>query len=234
MPEAGLGVRRRSAHLQVCALTQCSTGFARNSSDAMPSPPTRSCARRPEGVRERSHAGAASRACARSSPRSPSSRAPRAHDEIHLAVALAPVEELARARRRGVGEVCADRRLDQATPELPVRPRLLEREFRLRRHQRRVQHLELRARSRAAARAARRTSAARPASPRPRAGPGSARASSCCPRPGAGRASSCTRGPAPSSGSRARTGAGGAPACPRASAAARRGRSWSRSASPRT
>ena len=46
-------------------------------------------------------------------------------DKIHLAVAVAPVEQLALAGGRGVRQVCADRRLDEPPLQLTVAAQLL-------------------------------------------------------------------------------------------------------------
>ncbi len=52
-------------------------------------------------------------------------RAARAHHEIHLPVALAPVEDLAAARGGGIREVRAHRRFGEPAPEIAVRARFL-------------------------------------------------------------------------------------------------------------
>ena len=107
----GFGERAQS-------LTQCSTGRDRNSSSAMPSPPTSSVRARPEAPPRTPPSRAAPRGARPLFTSMAVSRAARPHDEVHLAVAVAPVEQLADARRRGVRQVRADRRLDQPPPEL--------------------------------------------------------------------------------------------------------------------
>ena len=69
------------------------------------------------------------------------------HHEVDFLVALAPVEELGLSRGGCVGEVGADSRLHQASPELTVLTGLLEQESGLGAHERCIEHLQLGARA---------------------------------------------------------------------------------------
>ena len=96
-------------------VTQCVTGWSRNSCTGIPSPPHEELACRLEGLREGRQPGVVSRRAA-ALHLDCDDRAAGTHHEVHLAVAFAPVEQFARARSRGVGQVRAHRRLPPAGP----------------------------------------------------------------------------------------------------------------------
>src|SRR5437762_9115407 len=70
-------------------------------------------------------------------------RAARLNDKIDFPIAVPPVEETALPRRRGVCEVRADSGLGEAPPEFAIAAGVLQRRTQLRRHERRIQHLQL-------------------------------------------------------------------------------------------
>ena len=188
----------------------------------IPSPPTSSFRARPRMPPRRprcpgTYAGArplftsiAARGCC-----------PARQDEVDLAVPSAPPGQLDHTRRGRVGEVRADRGLDQAPPRLagPARGSQARPDWAVIRAVLSTWSLGLEPRLRRTL-----PGELRKARQQTRAGEqtrGSGRGSWCSRRRGAGRASSCTRAPGPSNGSRARTAAAGGPACPPGSTAAR-------------
>src|SRR5664280_1461787 len=72
---------------------------------------------------------------------------PRPRHEVHLAIALTPVEELEPARRCCVGQVRTHSRLHQSAPEGPIGAGIVEAQPTRSRQQRCVEHLQLGTRS---------------------------------------------------------------------------------------